>query len=77
MEKKNSLYDEMKKFHSEKKIYIIALIIVGVLGLILPIIPGLLLIGVGIALISPKYGEALLEKIKRWFNSLIANFRFR
>ena len=77
MEKKKSLYDEMKKFHSEKKIYIIVLIILGVLGLILPIIPGLLLIGVGIALISPKYGEALLEKIKKWFNSLVANFRFR
>jgi hypothetical protein len=77
MEKKNSLYDEMKKFQSEKKNYVIALIILGVLGLILPIIPGLLLIGSGIALISPKYGEALLEKIKKWFNSLAANFRFR
>jgi uncharacterized protein YqgC (DUF456 family) len=77
MEKKSSLYDEMKKFHSEKKNYIIALIILGVLGLMLPIIPGLLLIGLGIALISPKYGEALLEKIKKWFNSLVANLRFR
>ena len=68
MEKKNSLYDEIKKFQSEKKFYIIALILLGCLGLIFPIIPGLLLIGLGIALISPKYGEALLKKIKQWIN---------
>lgn len=77
MKKKNSLYDEMKKFQSEKKKYIIALFILGILGLIFPIIPGLLLIGLGVALISPKYGEALIEKIKKGFNSLVANFRFR
>jgi uncharacterized protein YqgC (DUF456 family) len=77
MEKKNSLYDEMKKFQNEKKNYVIALFILGILGLIFPIIPGLLLIGLGVALISPKYGEALLEKIKKWFNSILANLRFR
>ncbi len=77
MEKKNSLYDEMKKFQNEKKNYVIALFILGILGLIFPIIPGLLLIGLGVALISPKYGEALLEKIKKWFNSIVANLRFR
>lgn len=76
MEKKNSLYDEMKKFQGEKKNYIIALLILGILGLIFPIIPGLLLIGLGIALISPKHGEIFLEKIKKWFNSILANFKF-
>jgi len=76
MEKKNSLYDEMKKFQREKKNYIIALILLGILGLIFPFIPGLLLIGLGIALISPKHGEALLEKTKQWFNSILANFKF-
>ncbi len=76
MKKKTSLIDEMKKFREEKKYYIIALFALGILGLIFPIIPGLLLIGLGIVLISPKYGEALLEKIKKWFNSILVKFRF-
>ena len=76
MKKKTSLIDEMKKFREEKKYYIIALFALGILGLIFPIIPGLLLIGLGIVLISPKYGEALLEKIKQGFNSILVKFRF-
>lgn len=76
MKKKSSLIDEMKKFREEKKYYIIALFILGILGLIFPVIPGLLLIGLGIMLISPKHGEALLEKIKKWFNSILVKFRF-
>ncbi len=76
MEKNNSLYEEMKKFQGEKKYYIIALLILGSLGLIFPVIPGLLLIGMGVALISPKHGEALLEKIKKWFNSILLKFKY-
>ena len=75
MDNKTSLIDEMKKFREEKKYYIIALLILGILGLIFPIIPGLLLIGLGIVLISPKHGETLLEKIKKWFDSILAIFR--
>ena len=76
MKKKTSLVDEMKKFREEKKYYIIALFILGILGLIFPVIPGLILIGLGIMLISPRHGEALLEKIKKWFNSFLVKFRF-
>lgn len=76
MKNKKSLYDEMKKFQDEKKYYIIVLLVLGILGLIFPVIPGLLLIGMAIALISPKHGEIFLKKIKGWFNSIAANFRF-
>jgi uncharacterized protein YqgC (DUF456 family) len=76
MQKKTSLIDEIKKFREEKKYYIIALFILGILGLIFPVIPGLLLIGLGIMLISPKHGEALLEKIKKWVDSILVKFRF-
>lgn len=76
MADKKSLVDEIKKFQSQKKIYVIALFGLGALGLIFPVIPGLLLIGLGIALISPKYGETFLKKIKQWFHSVVAIFRF-
>ena len=70
-----SLYTEMKQFQSEKKKYIVVLMLLGVLGLIFPVIPGLLFIGLGIALISPKHGEVFLAKIKDWLKSLTVNFK--
>lgn len=76
MEKKKSLFEEMKKFQGEKQYYIVALIMAGILGLIFPIIPGLLLIGMGIALLSPKHGDAFLTKIKNGFHWISAKFRF-
>ncbi len=76
MKKKNSLYEEIKKFQKEKKIYFVILILVGLLGLIFPVIPGIFLIGLGIVLISPKYGEVLLNKIKQWLKSLRTNVNF-
>ncbi len=76
MKKKNSLYEEIKKFQKEKKIYFVILIFVGLLGLIFPVIPGIFLIGLGIVLISPKYGEVLLNKIKQWLKSLRTNVNF-
>lgn len=74
MAKQNSLYEEIKRFQSEKKIYFVILILVGLLGLVFPVIPGLLLIGLGIALISPKHGTELMEKIKNRFKSIISGF---
>ena len=77
MKKKTSLADEMKKFREDKKYYIVALFILGILGLIFPVIPGLLLIGLGMMLISPKHGEALLEKIRKWLNSFLVILKYR
>ncbi len=76
MKKKKSLYEEMKKFQDEKKFYGIFLLVLGILGLIFPIIPGWLLIGMAVAIISPKHGEIILKKIKSFFNAIAANLRF-
>ena len=76
MSKRNSLIEEMKEFQKEKKWYFILLIGLGLFGLIFPVVPGLLLIGLGIALISPKYGDALINRFKKWFNSMRASFGF-
>ncbi|OQX86355.1 hypothetical protein B6D60_06495 [candidate division KSB1 bacterium 4484_87] len=67
--KQRSLYDEIKEFHKEKKKYVIVLFFFGILGLIFPIIPGLLLLGMGVALLDPKGGEELIQKIKDWVRS--------
>lgn len=68
MKKKESLYEEIKKFQGQKKIYFVILIGVGLFGLVFPVIPGLLLIGLGIALISPRYGDILLAKVRKWLS---------
>lgn len=73
MVKKQSLYEEIKKFQREKKLYFLVLIFLGLLGLIFPVIPGLLLIGLGITLMAPQYGEAAMKKVKNWWKSLTAN----
>lgn len=74
MKKKYSLYEEMKDFNRKKKLYVIGLISLGILGLVLPVIPGLLLIGMGLTLLSPKYGSELIVKAKTWFKSLLPQF---
>ena len=71
MKKNLKSTEEIKQFQTEKKWYGIVLILLGLLGLVLPVMPGWLLIAAGVALISPKYGERLFEKIKTMFRSLI------
>jgi len=74
MKRKYSLYEEMKDYYRKKKVYAIGLISVGIVGLVLPVIPGILLIGMGLALLSPKYGTELIVKAKNWFKSLLPEF---
>lgn len=76
MSKRSSLYKEMKNFQKEKKFYIFLLIGVGLLGLIFPVIPGLFLIGIGVALISPRHGEKMLNRFKKWLTSLKTSYEF-
>lgn len=76
MSKRNSLYEEMKNFQKEKKLYFFLLIVVGLLGLIFPVIPGLFLIAVGIALISPRHGDKILNRLKKWVKSFKTSYEF-
>lgn len=68
MKRKDSLFEEIKTFQNQKKIYFVVLIAIGLIGLIFPLIPGLLLIGLGIALLFPKYGDLFLNKIRKWIS---------
>lgn len=72
---KNSLYEEMKKFQGEKKFYFIILLSMGVLGLFFPLIPGLLLIGLAVALIAPKSAELFQQRIKRIIETVASSLR--
>ncbi|HDP99184.1 MAG TPA: hypothetical protein ENN22_08385 [bacterium] len=67
---KKSLFEEIKQFNRDKKKYALILLIVGFAGLLLPVIPGLMLIVLGIMLLHPKLGQALSEKIKDWVKFL-------
>ena len=58
--------EEMRDFKKKKVWLAVPLILVGILGLILPVIPGIALILFGVMLLFPKSGQ----RIKGWFRSL-------
>ncbi len=60
-----TLTDEIKEFQKHKKKLIPAIIAVGILGLFLPIIPGVALLFLGFFLLFPRQGENLFNKIRR------------
>jgi uncharacterized protein YqgC (DUF456 family) len=63
MDETNPLWHDILKFSQNKSKLAFGLIILGVIGLVLPVIPGLLLIGFAIFLIKPEW----YEKVKKWF----------
>ncbi|MFQ5603059.1 MAG: hypothetical protein ACE5HS_07290 [bacterium] len=63
--KKKSLFDEIKEFNQNKKKLIPILVILGVFGLILPVLPGVLLLFLGFILLFPRQGEDFLKKIRK------------
>ncbi len=44
----------------------IALLLVGIIGLLLPILQGWLFILIAIPLISPEHGKRMMAKLKEW-----------
>ena len=69
MEKKE-LVDEIKDFRKNKKKLIPVIIVLGILGLFLPILPGIALLFFGFLLIFPKDGDNLLNKIRIKFKNV-------
>ncbi len=63
-EEKKPLWEEIVDFTKSKNKLAAVLIGIGVLGLILPIIPGLLLIAVGIYLLKPEWADKVKELFK-------------
>ncbi len=50
---KKKLKEEIRDFRRSKSLYAIPLLLIGILGLVLPVIPGILLIVYGLMLVIP------------------------
>ena len=64
MQEKKPLWEEILNFSKHKYKIGGVLIFLGVIGLALPILPGILLLAVGIMLVKPEWFEKLKSKIK-------------
>lgn len=62
MTEQQPLWKDIVSFSKDKYKIATILIILGVLGLILPIIPGIILLGAGILIFRPDW----YEKVKKW-----------
>lgn len=67
---KKDLVDEIRDFQKNKKKLIPILVVLGILGLFLPILPGVALLFFGFLLIFPREGENLLKKIRSKFKNI-------
>ena len=65
--RKRKLRKEIRLFSRIKGFVAIPLILIGVLGLVLPIIPGTVFLVVGVILLVPSFEE----KMKSWFGKNI------
>ncbi len=68
--RKKDLIDEIENFRENKKKLIPVVIVLGILGLFLPILPGVALLFFGFLLIFPRDGEKLLKKIRSKFKNI-------
>ena len=64
MENKNPLWKEIKDFSRHKYKWAIFFIILGLMGLVLPVIPGVLLLAVALFILKPEW----YNKLKKKFN---------
>lgn len=46
----------------------VALLLIGIIGLLIPILQGWLFLALAVPLISPKHGKKMVEKGKYWWN---------
>lgn len=64
---KRYLLDEIRDFRNEKKKLIPVLLILGILGLFLPVLPGVALLFLGLVLLFPRQGNDVIRKIRSFF----------
>ncbi|MBD3384582.1 hypothetical protein GF407_06605 [candidate division KSB1 bacterium] len=72
MSRKSRLVEDIRLFRKKKPILAVVFIILGLSGLILPILPGWLLLIFGIILLFPSFEDRLkdkFEKVRRDFRS--------
>jgi len=59
----NPLWKDILKFYKNKKKMAVGFILLGLLGLVLPIIPGFALLALGVFYLKPEW----YEKIRSWY----------
>lgn len=67
------LREEIRQFQKKKTRFAIPILVLGVLGLILPVIPGVALIMLAILLLFPMQGQRLIDRIKRYVKKIMNN----
>ena len=65
MTQRDALWEDIARFSKKKYKIATILIILGLSGLILPVIPGLLLLAVGVFILKPEWFAKLREKLRR------------
>ena len=58
------LFEEIRQFQKDKKKLIPALIVLGVMGIFLPVIPGLAALALAALLLFPRQSDKLIKKIR-------------
>jgi hypothetical protein len=72
MSRKSRLAEEIRQFRRKKPVLAVFFIFLGLSGLILPILPGWLLLIFGVILLFPSFEDRLrdkFEKLRRDFQS--------
>ncbi len=65
--KSNNLIEEIRQFRKNKIFLGMGLIAIGLLGFILPAIPGMVVLGLGVWLLFPRKVDQWLDKIRSFF----------
>ncbi|MFQ5649354.1 MAG: hypothetical protein ACE5IY_05380 [bacterium] len=67
--KKKRLAEEIKEFQQNKKMLIPILVVLGVLGLILPILPGIAFLFLAYVLVFPRQGQQAIVRIRKYLKN--------
>lgn len=64
---KKSLNEEISDFQQDKKKLVPYLLLLGLIGLFLPVLPGIAILFLVFLLIFPRYGEDIISRIRETF----------
>jgi len=62
----SNLREDIRQFQKRKIRFAIPILILGLLGLVLPVIPGVALIMLAILLLFPMQGRRLIDRIRKY-----------
>ena len=65
------LLDEVKKSRGLRKLLLIPILIIGLFGLLIPVLPGLLFIYLFLMLVNPDIAEIIKNKTKDFFIAVL------